>query len=308
MNPRFLLLCFAICLMVLRPAHAGFTIVNPPAVSKADTQTILPPAVTMPNMADQTAQPVPPGTLTMATTAIPNVVNGFGHDIPLSIAVKQIVPSSVHVNFDNSVDQSMMVTWHGGKSWQEVLADAIRPNSLFISENAPSSIVISAMRPAPAMAAGFGAQTVIPGPVPGYLNNPANSFAPQISTLQPVALPPIEIPTWTAKSSDTLHQALEAWCKRANVTLKWDSEFDYPIETDVSLTGDFETSVRTLLRGLRNANPRPVAHYYRGQSGMPGVLLVPSPGADTGPTRTDSATPVSLPPAALPAISNTNIQ
>ncbi len=280
----------------------------------------------------------------MATASPPpvyasNVVNGFGHDIPLGIAVKQIVPTGTNVVFDPSVDTSMPVNWRGGQSWQQVLADTLGPNSLYMymSENG-NSVLINTTRPALANAQPAPMMTMMnpppviptviptaapvaaPAPAPVYTPVSATSNIPPVMVPAPmtasmpvmkpvpvnlpsVALPPMEVPTWTAKTSDTLHQTLEAWCKKANVSLRWDSEFDYPIETNISLTGDFETSVRALLGGLKNANPRPVAHYYRAKEGVQeAVLLVPSPGLDN-PLHVSADETISA-PESLPPISN----
>lgn len=85
---------------------------------------------------------------------------------------------------------------------------------------------------------------------------------------------------WFASMGRSLKQTLEIWSKRANVTLRWDSEFDYPVQTDVSIKGDYESAVRTLLHGFSSAQPQPVARLYRPEHGMPGVLLVSTRGND----------------------------
>jgi hypothetical protein len=86
--------------------------------------------------------------------------------------------------------------------------------------------------------------------------------------------------SWHASVGKTLKQTLEDWSHQANVTLRWDSEFDYPIQSNISVSGDYEDAVRGLLRGFSSAQPQPVARLYRPTQGMPGVLLVTARGND----------------------------
>jgi hypothetical protein len=55
---------------------------------------------------------------------------GFGHDVPLFFAVRQIVPGRLHVAYANQVDASTLVSWTGGQPWNVVLVHALRPAGL----------------------------------------------------------------------------------------------------------------------------------------------------------------------------------
>lgn len=57
---------------------------------------------------------------------------GFGTDIPLALAMRQIVPPQYGYVFSGPVDQGARIDWNGGKPWNEVLADAVRPQGLDI--------------------------------------------------------------------------------------------------------------------------------------------------------------------------------
>jgi len=50
---------------------------------------------------------------------------GFGSDIPLALAMRQIVPPEYAFSFDPAIDQGARVTWNGGKPWNEVLSDSV---------------------------------------------------------------------------------------------------------------------------------------------------------------------------------------
>ncbi len=68
------------------------------------------------------AAPIPPGPFT-------NVV-GFGADIPLALALGQIVPAEFAYSFASNVNPGLKISWDGGKPWNEVLNDALAPHNL----------------------------------------------------------------------------------------------------------------------------------------------------------------------------------
>jgi len=57
---------------------------------------------------------------------------GFGTHIPLSFAVRQIVPSPIKVTYGRSANQAALVDWQGGRKWTLVLRDAVRPLGLHL--------------------------------------------------------------------------------------------------------------------------------------------------------------------------------
>lgn len=58
------------------------------------------------------------------------VARGFGHDVPLHFAARQIIPDSLHVAYANQVDPSTLVSWTGGQPWNVVLVHALKPVGL----------------------------------------------------------------------------------------------------------------------------------------------------------------------------------
>lgn len=52
-----------------------------------------------------------------------DVVHGFGSDMPLVLAVQQIVPPQFGFAFGNAVDLGMRVDWNGGQPWNRILSD-----------------------------------------------------------------------------------------------------------------------------------------------------------------------------------------
>ncbi|MDE1905072.1 MAG: hypothetical protein KGH75_01295 [Rhodospirillales bacterium] len=58
------------------------------------------------------------------------MAKGFGNDVPLGFACRQIVPAAVRVTYGPGADPSMVVSWKGGKGWNEVLREAVKPIGL----------------------------------------------------------------------------------------------------------------------------------------------------------------------------------
>lgn len=57
-------------------------------------------------------------------------VQGFGRQVPLALALQQIVPPSYRYSFDHGVDPGMRVSWTGGKPWKAIITDLARENDL----------------------------------------------------------------------------------------------------------------------------------------------------------------------------------
>ncbi len=58
------------------------------------------------------------------------VAAGFGHGVPLRFAVRQLLPHGWHARYGQGVDPDRPVSWEGGRRWDRVLIDAVRPLGL----------------------------------------------------------------------------------------------------------------------------------------------------------------------------------
>jgi len=61
------------------------------------------------------------------------VAHGFGQQVPLAFAARQIVPPGIKTTFGPGVDQAALVDWSGGRPWIEVLRGAIQPLGLHVT-------------------------------------------------------------------------------------------------------------------------------------------------------------------------------
>ncbi len=58
------------------------------------------------------------------------LAQGFGDQVPLRFAVRQIVPRAVKVTYGPGADPDAAVDWQGGQGWNRVLFNAVRPLGL----------------------------------------------------------------------------------------------------------------------------------------------------------------------------------
>ncbi len=56
-----------------------------------------------------------------------DAIEGFGNDLPLALALRQIVPARYAFSFGEGVNAGTKVSWEGGRPWNEALEAAIAP-------------------------------------------------------------------------------------------------------------------------------------------------------------------------------------
>lgn len=56
-----------------------------------------------------------------------DVIEGFGKAMPLALALRQIVPPQYAFSFNNGINPGTLISWEGGKPWNEVLTSALAP-------------------------------------------------------------------------------------------------------------------------------------------------------------------------------------
>jgi len=85
---------------------------------------------------EATATPSPALAPFVAATPLPepveagDVLSGFGTDLPLVIALQQVVPAGYQYSFAEGVNLGQPVSWEGGKAWQQVLGDMLAKEGL----------------------------------------------------------------------------------------------------------------------------------------------------------------------------------
>ncbi len=132
---RLICLILAIAGLVTS-ANAEFLMVSQPA-AEIDARDPTPAANLRPKSTSRTLRrpaPQPVGA-------------GFGDPVPLSFAVRQIVPARFQVAFGETVNRDALVDWKGGKPWRPTLSDALRPLGLATSVVGPTVTIQPAASP-----------------------------------------------------------------------------------------------------------------------------------------------------------------
>ncbi len=101
------------------------------------------------------------------------------------------------------------------------------------------------------------------------------------ATLEPPLLPGAS-DVWKASPGEHLRDVVKRWCDRAKVELVWSTEYDYPIQAGVSLTGSFEDAVRDLLSGFVDAKPQPFGRLHDNAAAGQRTLVVQTRGNTNG--------------------------
>lgn len=55
---------------------------------------------------------------------------GFGRDLPLALALSQVIPPEYALSFETGVNAGANVSWEGGKPWNQVLQEMLTPLGL----------------------------------------------------------------------------------------------------------------------------------------------------------------------------------
>jgi hypothetical protein len=58
---------------------------------------------------------------------------GFGRDVPLAFAVRQVAPRWLRVSYGKSVDRQVRISWRGGRPWNQVLGAVLTPLGLHMT-------------------------------------------------------------------------------------------------------------------------------------------------------------------------------
>ena len=127
---RSLLVAAALVLATASVARADFVITGMKTIQAEPRQGASggqDPAASPPEDGDQNADTSPAPSKPRFKTA-----DGFGDQVPLSFACRQIIPPAVKVILGPGADPKALVDWKGGDTWNHVLRDAVKPLGLHL--------------------------------------------------------------------------------------------------------------------------------------------------------------------------------
>lgn len=242
---------FAVAASVSFPALAGFILEGTPSPAEGAGKA----AVTsepLANTAGSAPIPLVPGGSPLGG----GILRGFGRPLPLPIALKEIVPSTMTVRFGGEVDTRQKISWSAdgpGKPWRQVLTEALRPTELTFREEKPNVVVVeevlaTASRKVPVMAVSAPPPV---GPVSAPPSTSVSSGAVIAGALPPGPPPPspVEMRKWVAEADTTLSETLRRWATESGWTLDWrPSAKDRLFGAQALFAGDFEQASESLLK------------------------------------------------------------
>ncbi len=145
---------------VQQAKESAFAMDPYPLLSKnVESEPLAPMALSDTGMSAMMGGEVPPlpgyDSVTMATNAAPHIPSarpayepsavmplstkasgvyteavGFRRDLPLALALSQVIPTHYALSFNTGVDAGSNVSWEGGKPWNQVLNDMLTPLGL----------------------------------------------------------------------------------------------------------------------------------------------------------------------------------
>lgn len=111
---------------LLTPAYGDFALLP----SQGSTETTLSPDQSVGPTGNEATPFKPKNADRVRPLSKPHLALGFGNKVPLSFAVRQIVPHRTKVRFADAVDRGAFVDWRGGRDWRSVLRTALHPLGL----------------------------------------------------------------------------------------------------------------------------------------------------------------------------------
>ncbi|MGC1407579.1 MAG: hypothetical protein WA864_01375 [Acetobacteraceae bacterium] len=125
-----LLMAAALVVTTAPVARADFVMTGMKTIQAASRQAASggqDPAASPPEDGDHNADTSPAPSKPRFKTA-----DGFGDQVPLSFACRQIIPPAVKVTLGPGADPKALVDWKGGDTWNHVLRDAVKPLGLHL--------------------------------------------------------------------------------------------------------------------------------------------------------------------------------
>jgi hypothetical protein len=195
---------------------------------------------------------------------------GFGSDMPLAIALQQVVPSEYAFSFGADVNPGQRVSWNGGKPWNQVVLEMIAPLDLEAnisgrvvhihtskSSNQSSATDMPTPEATEAVIHAEMGTTAVVEEMPHNANFTSEAQNQEISSLPAQEASSEEANNFHALKGDSLKDTLTAWSSEAGIELIWQASHDYTISADFQIDSSFETAVQDLFSSALNIENKP---------------------------------------------------
>ena len=234
--------------------------------------------------------------------AVAQEAGGFGTNIPLELAVRQIVPDGTTVQLADGVDGKTRVSWDGAGGWRKSLEQAVSGAGYIVTLTGDKVTIARAgatVEQAP-KAESQPAKPASTGKKPATPKTPKKKPAEKAVVEMPVVngsgfvlIPEVAadakgaaggwneypgqeadgasgVAEWVVQPGDDLSAVLADWSEKTGWRLVWESEYIYKLTSAAKFRGDFVTATTELLRSMQDARPAITAQFYQGNK----VLVV----------------------------------
>lgn len=184
------------------------------------------------------ATPVLSSNVTQTGTPIISApLKGWGKDIPLSTALKQVVPDGWKAKKLGSVDLNKKVSWKGNKPWINVLDDLAVENGFKANVDWTNKVLT--------INSTNSFENKVANPVVSSVSTTSRPVFSGTSVTTTSSVAPTYSyssgRTWLLDHNKTLKENIEGWAREAGWTVSWDAP-DYRIVADVTLTGTIDAT------------------------------------------------------------------
>lgn len=155
----------------------------------------------------------------------PRFAQGVGRDIPLGLAITQIIQSDGWVvRSEPMVNMKKAVTWEGGKPWIDCLDDVLYQIGYSAEIDQNEKVVMVYARATP-----------------------------------------IENRVWELDPADgSLRRSLDKWAKMAGWQVVWELSYDFPVALYARVEGTFEDALSAVSKSVRNTETPVKLTLYEG--------------------------------------------
>lgn len=237
------------------------------------------------------------------------IVHGFGRDIPMILAMSQIIPPQYAYSFADGINPATTISWTGGTSWDVALQDAVGSHGYDISIIGKTVRIEHKKKHLnqPRIQNPVTAPQTTQGPLAYIADTASNnqtdlmskkskrydvtkflkSGAEQstqkmqaIEVAEPVAVPPMDhkpvthsVETWVAHAGESLHEIIQSWSLKSGTTLIWQSNYDYIIPRPIRVNDTYINAIQHALNLYKQSQFQPHGELYMGDVDGP-VLLI----------------------------------
>lgn len=184
-----------------------------------------------------------------------DMVEGFGYDIPLALALRQVVPADFTVSF-GSISPGQQVSWSGGRGWNLILSDIMATAGARAVMNGQAIHLMPYPGQGPRLRIDnvpFSLRQATPGPDFGNKTG---------ATIQ----------HWHAAPSERVTDILRDWARREGADLFWNARTDLVLNQPLRFEGSLEYAANALLSQIQGLHMK--AKLYPNLPDGPAILLV----------------------------------